>query len=57
MIRFISTPADPVLLDANPLGNVANPTRIAGVVINGRWIAKTEIDKRLAGMRSRRWSG
>jgi hypothetical protein len=38
--------------DANPLENIANTTRIAGVVINGRWIAKTEIDKRLAGMRS-----
>jgi imidazolonepropionase-like amidohydrolase len=39
--------ADLVLLDANPLENVANASRIAGVAIRGRWLPKAEIDKRL----------
>ena len=29
-----------MLLDANPLENIANTTRIAGVMIGGRWIPK-----------------
>ena len=44
--------ADLVLLDANPLENIANTTRIAGVMIAGRWIPKTEIDRRLAPLRT-----
>jgi imidazolonepropionase-like amidohydrolase len=43
--------ADLVLLDANPLENIANTTRIAGVMVRGRWIPKSEIDRQLAGMR------
>jgi imidazolonepropionase-like amidohydrolase len=42
-----------VLLDANPLENIANTTRIAGVMVAGRWIPKAEIDRRLAGLRMR----
>ncbi|MGH9241208.1 MAG: amidohydrolase family protein [Vicinamibacterales bacterium] len=45
--------ADLVLLDANPLENIANSSRIAGVMIGGRWIAKAEIDRRLAELRPR----
>src|SRR5688500_2097824 len=45
--------ADLVLLDANPLENIANTTRIAGVMIGGRWLPKSEIDKRLARLRTR----
>ena len=45
--------ADFVLLDANPLENIANTSRIAGVMIGGRWIPRAEIDRRLAGMRAR----
>jgi imidazolonepropionase-like amidohydrolase len=45
--------ADLVLLDANPLENIANTTRIAGVMIAGRWIPKMQIDKRLAELRPR----
>jgi imidazolonepropionase-like amidohydrolase len=45
--------ADLVLLDANPLENITNTTRIAGVMIGGRWLPKSEIDKRLAGLRTR----
>jgi imidazolonepropionase-like amidohydrolase len=40
--------ADLLLLDANPLENITNTTKIAGVMLNGRWLPKAEIDKRLA---------
>jgi imidazolonepropionase-like amidohydrolase len=40
--------ADLVLLDANPLANIANSSRIAGVMVNGRWLSKADIDARLA---------
>jgi imidazolonepropionase-like amidohydrolase len=42
-----------VLLDANPLENIANANRIAGVLVAGRWIPKAEIDRRLAEVRPR----
>jgi imidazolonepropionase-like amidohydrolase len=45
--------ADLVLLDGNPLENIANTTRIAGVMIGGRWIPKAEIDRRLAALSTR----
>ncbi|HVG70510.1 MAG TPA: amidohydrolase family protein [Vicinamibacterales bacterium] len=45
--------ANLVLLDGNPLENIANTTRIAGVMVGGRWIPKAEIDRRLAEMRPR----
>ena len=40
--------ADLLLLDANPLADITNSSRIAGVMYNGRWLSKEEIDKRLA---------
>lgn len=40
--------ADLVLLDANPLADIANSSRIAGVVVNGRWLSKADIETRLA---------
>ena len=40
--------ADLLLLDANPLQNIDNSRKIAGVMVNGRWLSKAEIDKRLA---------
>ena len=40
--------ADLILLDANPLERITNSWRIAGVVVRGRWIPKTEIDAKLA---------
>ena len=40
--------ADLLLLDANPLQNIDNSLKIAGVMVNGRWLSKAEIDKRLA---------
>jgi hypothetical protein len=35
--------ADLVLLDANPLADIANTRRIAGVMLRGRWFSRTEI--------------
>lgn len=42
--------ADLILLDANPLVRIANSSRIAGVMLAGRWMPKTEIDKKLNGL-------
>lgn len=40
--------ADILLLEANPLDDIANAKKITGVMTRGRWIPKTEIDDRLA---------
>jgi imidazolonepropionase-like amidohydrolase len=40
--------ADLLLLDANPLTDIANSSRVAGVMLNGRWMSRADIDKRLA---------
>jgi imidazolonepropionase-like amidohydrolase len=42
--------ADLILLDANPLADIRNIGKQAGVVVGGRWLPKTEIDQRLAAM-------
>lgn len=39
--------ADLLLLDANPLSDVAHVARRAGVVVNGRWLPEREIQERL----------
>ena len=39
--------ADLVLLEANPLDNISNTQKIAGVMIQGRWLSKAEIQKGL----------
>jgi imidazolonepropionase-like amidohydrolase len=41
--------ADLVLLDANPLERIENSRTIAGVMINGRWMPRAEIQKTLNG--------
>jgi imidazolonepropionase-like amidohydrolase len=43
--------ADLVLLDANPLENVANTRRIAGVALRGRWFSRQELTRMLEEMR------
>ncbi len=43
--------ADLILLDADPLADVANVRRQAGVMANGRWLPREEIDRRLAALR------
>ena len=45
--------ADLVLLDANPLENVANLSRRSGVMVRGRWIPRTEIEQGLAALAAR----
>jgi imidazolonepropionase-like amidohydrolase len=39
--------ADLVLLEGNPLQDIANTSKIAGVMIGGRWLPKSEIERRL----------
>lgn len=40
--------ADLLLLDADPLADIANTSKIAGVMIGGRWVARADIDRRLS---------
>src|SRR6266536_1695792 len=42
--------ADLVLLDANPLDDIRNTQKIAGVIVNGRYLSRAELDKMLAGV-------
>jgi imidazolonepropionase-like amidohydrolase len=39
--------ADLVLLDANPLENIANSRRIAGVMLRGQWLSRSDITRML----------
>jgi len=41
--------ADLVLLDGNPLNDIGNASRIHGVMLRGRWLARKDLDKILAG--------
>ena len=40
--------ADLVLLDANPLEDIGNASRIHGVMLRGRWLAREDLDEMLA---------
>ena len=42
--------ADLVLLDANPLEDIRNTQKIAGVVANGRYFSRAELDTLLAAV-------
>jgi hypothetical protein len=42
--------ADLVLLDADPLADVANLARRAGVMVRGRWVPREEIEQGLAAI-------
>jgi imidazolonepropionase-like amidohydrolase len=42
--------ADFILVDANPLADVANVRMRAGVMLRGRWMPETEIQQRLAAI-------
>ncbi len=44
----IGKEADLVLLDANPLIDIGNASRIHGVMLRGRWLARNELDEILA---------
>ena len=45
--------ADLILLNANPLANIANAENRAGVMMNGRWMPAAEIEKRLKEIEQR----
>jgi len=42
--------ADLLLLDGNPLDDIRNTQKIAGVVANGRYYSRADLDKLLAGV-------
>ena len=42
--------ADLVLLEADPLADIGNTRRIAGVMVRGRWLDRAEIDAGLAAI-------
>jgi imidazolonepropionase-like amidohydrolase len=43
--------ADLILLEANPLADVANAAKRAGVMVRGRWVTEGEIQKELSSIR------
>jgi imidazolonepropionase-like amidohydrolase len=45
--------ADLILLDANPLTDVGNVAKRAGVMVRGRWLPAAELDRMLAEMAAR----
>ena len=45
--------ADLLLLEANPLTEIHNTTRIAGVMASGRWIPRQQIDSLLGRIEKR----
>jgi imidazolonepropionase-like amidohydrolase len=45
--------ADLVLLDANPLDDITNTEKRAGVMVRGRWLPQAELQKTLAGIAAR----
>jgi imidazolonepropionase-like amidohydrolase len=45
--------ADLVLLEANPLDDIANTRRIAAVIVNGRCLSRPELDERMKVLASR----
>lgn len=46
--------ADLLLLEANPLEDIRNTTRILGVARDGRWYDRAALDRLLAGVRERK---
>lgn len=46
--------ADLILLDADPLADIANVSKQAGVMVRGRWLPRAEIERRLEEMAGRR---
>jgi imidazolonepropionase-like amidohydrolase len=45
--------ADLVLLDADPLKDIENLNRLAGVVVQGRWLSSSDLQRRLQAIRGR----
>lgn len=51
-IVAVGREADLVLLDANPLVDIANSRRVHGVMVRGAWYSSVELEERLAAFRS-----
>jgi len=49
----VGSRADAILLEANPLDNLANVSRRAGVLVRGRWMPESAIQSRLAEIAKR----
>lgn len=49
--------ADLILLDANPLADIANAQRIAGVMVRGQWVPQEEIRSKLDEIAARNVGG
>ena len=45
--------ADLLLVDANPLADVKNVSKIAGVMASGRWFTTAELNRQLVALRTR----
>ena len=45
--------ADLVMLDANPLDDIANTRKIFGVFVNGRWLDRSELAEMLSDLSRR----
>jgi imidazolonepropionase-like amidohydrolase len=45
--------ADLILLDANPLADIANTQKIAGVMVRGRWLDRAFLDRELEATAAR----
>jgi imidazolonepropionase-like amidohydrolase len=49
----VGADADLVLLDGDPLADIANTQKIEGVMVRGRWLDRAWIDRELAGVAER----
>lgn len=49
----VGNAADLVLLDADPLADIANIDRISGVMTRGRWLGRADLDARLKDLQTR----
>jgi hypothetical protein len=38
------------MLEANPLDDIANLHRVAGVMLRGKWLPRQELDRLLSGL-------
>ncbi len=45
--------ADLVLLDANPLTDISNAQKISGVMLNGRWVSRADLDAMMKDLSAR----
>ncbi len=50
----VSKRADLIMVSANPIDDIANASRLCGVMVSGRWYPKKELDRFLEEVRQRR---